>query len=98
MREPNIIDFSLLIHYFIHISIHVGSSWPEHWQDAYRRNLPDSYLFKFFQEAQNHFGVKTWAAEELGNIPVKPLKAGLVKGSTLVECMGNCNVLRVAKD
>ena len=58
-------------------------------QDAYRRNLPDSYLFKFFQEAQNHFGVKTWAAEELGNLPVKPLKAGHWAGA-LVECIGNC--------
>lgn len=48
-------------------------------KDSYRRNLPDSYLFKFFQEAQNHFGVKQWAAEELGNLPVKPLKAGDLK-------------------
>ena len=28
------------------------------------------------RKAQNHFGVKSWAAEELGNLPVKPLKAG----------------------
>lgn len=48
-------------------------------KDSYRRNLPDGYLFKFFQEAQNHFKIKSWPPEELGTLPVKPLKAGDLK-------------------
>ena len=27
-------------------------------------------------EAQNHFKIKSWPPEELGTLPVKPLKAG----------------------
>ncbi|CAE7229808.1 Aox4 [Symbiodinium natans] len=44
--------------------------------DAYRRQLPDSYVFKFFKEAQAFFGIKQWPAEELGSLALKPLKAG----------------------
>jgi len=40
-----------------------------------QNNFPSGDAFGL-REAQNHFGVKSWAAEELGNLPVKPLKAG----------------------
>ena len=40
-----------------------------------QNNFPSGDAFGL-REAQNHFGVKSWAAEELGNLQVKPLKAG----------------------
>lgn len=45
-------------------------------KDDYRRQLPDTYVFKFFKEAQAFFGMKQWPAEELGSLALKPLKAG----------------------
>ncbi|CAJ1362660.1 unnamed protein product, partial [Effrenium voratum] len=44
-------------------------------KDKYRRNLPDSYLFKFFQEAQSFYGIKSWP-DEMGTLSALPLKAG----------------------
>jgi len=43
-------------------------------KDQYRRTLPDSFLFKFFQEAQAACGLKAWRLEDLGRLPTVPLQ------------------------
>lgn len=48
-------------------------------KDEYRRTLPDSFLLKFFLEAQAAHGIKQWKASELGLTRPLPLKRGTLK-------------------
>mmetsp|Transcript_70086 Transcript_70086/g.146571 ORF Transcript_70086/g.146571 Transcript_70086/m.146571 type:complete len:1344 (-) Transcript_70086:302-4333(-) len=48
-------------------------------KDEYRKYLPDSYVFKFFQEAQAALGIKTWSDSELGLMKPLPLKRATLK-------------------
>eukprot|EP00928_Gymnodinium_smaydae_P072434 TRINITY_DN55792_c0_g1_i1.p1 TRINITY_DN55792_c0_g1~~TRINITY_DN55792_c0_g1_i1.p1 ORF type:complete len:1332 (-),score=238.57 TRINITY_DN55792_c0_g1_i1:94-4089(-) len=48
-------------------------------KDEYRKTLPDSFIFKFFQEAQSAYGVKAWNADEIGMMKTLPLKRGTLK-------------------
>jgi len=48
-------------------------------KDEFRKMLPDSFMFKFFQEAQAACGIKAWSEAELGLIKPLPLKRGTLK-------------------
>jgi len=65
-------------------------------KDEYRKTLPDSFLFKFFQEVQAAFGVKAWPAGELGCLgvgPARPLKKGTM---IFQEHEGRANIPQLA--
>eukprot|EP00930_Biecheleria_cincta_P046574 TRINITY_DN32131_c0_g1_i1.p1 TRINITY_DN32131_c0_g1~~TRINITY_DN32131_c0_g1_i1.p1 ORF type:complete len:1340 (-),score=248.01 TRINITY_DN32131_c0_g1_i1:269-4288(-) len=48
-------------------------------KDEYRKTLPDSFLFKFFQEAQLFYGIKACDPDRLGTMRPVPLKRGVLK-------------------
>jgi len=48
-------------------------------KDEYRKSLPDSFLFKFFQELQALHNIKEWKPTELGMMKPLPLKRGTLK-------------------
>jgi len=48
-------------------------------KDDYRRTLPDSFVFKFFKEAQAANGIRQWSEWDLGMMKPLPLKRGTLK-------------------